>query len=77
MGGGPTVRERGVLRHLQAFSAASDRRHCLIFDQAGPIGLKSEKYLTQLLTNLPATPTSQISQWLPDDWKRRNPPPSG
>jgi hypothetical protein len=34
-------------------------------------------YLTQLLTNLPATPMSQIEQWLPDDWKRRNPTPSG
>ncbi|HWY24141.1 MAG TPA: IS66 family transposase [Nevskia sp.] len=26
-------------------------------------------YLTQLLTNLPATPISQIDQWLPDMWK--------
>src|SRR6185437_6574834 len=26
-------------------------------------------YLTQLLTNLPATPISQIDQWLPDLWK--------
>jgi hypothetical protein len=34
-------------------------------------------YLTQLFTNLPATPVSQISQWLPDDWKRWNPVPSG
>ena len=32
-----------------------------------------QRYLTQLLTNLPATPISQISQWLPDEWKRRNP----
>jgi transposase len=36
-----------------------------------------QRYLTQLLTNLPATPTSQIEQWLPDDWKRRNPTPLG
>jgi transposase len=28
-------------------------------------------YLTQLLINLPATPTSQLDQWLPDVWKRR------
>ena len=28
-------------------------------------------YLTQLLTNLPATPLSQMDQWLPDAWKRR------
>src|SRR5277367_3808824 len=32
-----------------------------------------QRYLTQLLTNLPATPISQISQWLPDRWERRNP----
>jgi hypothetical protein len=25
-----------------------------------------QQYLTHLLTNLPATPISQISQWLPD-----------
>jgi transposase len=36
-----------------------------------------QRYLTQLLTNLPATPISQISQWLPDNWKRRNPAPAG
>ena len=36
-----------------------------------------QNYLTQLLTNLPATPISQISQWLPDNWQRRNPSPSG
>jgi transposase len=30
-----------------------------------------QHYLTQLLTNLPDTPTSQLSQWLPDQWKRR------
>jgi transposase len=29
-------------------------------------------YLTQLLTNLPATPTSQLGQWLPDVWKERS-----
>ena len=28
-------------------------------------------YLTQLLINLPTTPTSQLEQWLPDVWKRR------
>jgi transposase len=31
-----------------------------------------QRYLTQLLTNLPATPMSQIEQWLPDHWKRRS-----
>jgi hypothetical protein len=28
-------------------------------------------YLTQLLTNLPSTPMSQLDQWLPDVWKQR------
>jgi transposase len=28
-------------------------------------------YLTQLLANLPSTPMSQLDQWLPDEWKRR------
>ncbi|MGD0138564.1 MAG: hypothetical protein ABSD28_06775 [Tepidisphaeraceae bacterium] len=32
------------------------------------------RFLTQLLTN---SPISQISQCLPDQWKRRNPSPSG
>ena len=35
--------------------------------------LDSQRYLTQLLTNLPATPMSQLCQWLPDQWKLRNP----
>ena len=30
-----------------------------------------QHYLTQLLTNLPATPISQLSNWLPDVWKQR------
>ena len=28
-----------------------------------------QHYLTQLLTNLPGTPLSQLDQWLPDVWK--------
>ena len=28
-----------------------------------------QRYLTQLLTNLPATPLSQLDAWLPDRWK--------
>jgi hypothetical protein len=28
-----------------------------------------QRYLTQLLTNLPATPMSQLEQWLPDRWR--------
>jgi hypothetical protein len=30
-----------------------------------------------LLVNLPATPISRLSDWLPDQWKLRNPSPSG
>ena len=33
-----------------------------------------QRYLTQLLANLPATPFSQLEQWLPDVWKRRQEP---
>ncbi len=35
-----------------------------------------QRYLTQLLTNLSAIPMSQLEEWLPDNWKRRNPSPS-
>jgi hypothetical protein len=36
-----------------------------------------QRYLTQLLINLPDTPMSQLRQWLPDEWKKSNstPPP--
>jgi transposase len=34
-----------------------------------------QRYLTQLLTNLPGTPVSQLDRWLPDEWKRRDTPP--
>ena len=29
-----------------------------------------QRYLTQLLANLPDTPVSQLAQWLPDQWKK-------
>jgi len=32
-----------------------------------------QRYLTQLLTNLPATPISQLPDWLPDAWKQAHP----
>jgi transposase len=38
--------------------------------------LDPQLYLTQLLTNLPATPISQLDLWLPDQWKRRQAPSS-
>jgi hypothetical protein len=31
--------------------------------------LDPHMYLTQLLVNLPTTPISQLSTWLPDQWK--------
>lgn len=34
-----------------------------------------QRYLTQLLTNLPETKTSDLDHWLPDAWKARNTPP--
>jgi len=36
--------------------------------------LNPQTYLTQLLANLPATPTSCLDEWLPDVWKTRTPP---
>jgi len=36
-------------------------------------GINPELYLTQLLANLPATPITQVNQWLPDVWKSRQP----
>ena len=35
-----------------------------------------QRYLTQLLVHLPATPISRLSDWLPDQWKLRKPLPS-
>lgn len=34
-----------------------------------------QRYLTQLLINLPVTPLSELPRWLPDEWKRCDPPP--
>lgn len=34
-----------------------------------------QRYLTQLLTNLPDTPMSTLNDWLPDRWKAANPAP--
>ena len=38
-------------------------------------GVDPQRYFTQLLTNLPSTPTSQLGQWLPDVWRRNQPSP--
>jgi hypothetical protein len=40
-------------------------------------GIDPQRYLTQLLTDLPVTPISQLFDWLPDQWRRRNPSSSG
>ena len=37
--------------------------------------INPQRYFTQLLINLPATPLSQLERWLPDEWKRRDTPP--
>lgn len=34
--------------------------------------INPQAYLTQLLANLPDTPTSQLDDWLPDAWKQRS-----
>jgi transposase len=34
-----------------------------------------QRYLTQLLANLPQTPMSQLDRWLPDQWKLCDSPP--
>ena len=34
-----------------------------------------QHYLTQLLTNLPDTPMSQLHMWLPDQWKKSHSTP--
>jgi hypothetical protein len=36
-------------------------------------GIDPQRYLTQLLTNLHETPISQLPEWLPDQWRQRNP----
>jgi transposase len=36
-------------------------------------GIDPQHYLTQLLTNMPDTPISQLEQWLPDVWKKSQP----
>jgi hypothetical protein len=35
--------------------------------------IDTQRYLTQLLTNLPATSMTQLVDWLPDQWKVQNP----
>jgi hypothetical protein len=37
--------------------------------------LDVQRYLTQLLTNLPDAPMSTLDEWLPDRWKAAHPDP--
>jgi transposase-like protein len=37
-------------------------------------GINPQVYFTQLLTNLNDTPMSQLPDWLPDVWQRRQDP---
>jgi len=39
-------------------------------------GIDPQRYLTQLLANLPDTPVSRLDDWLPDQWQKRQPAPS-
>jgi len=36
--------------------------------------LLNQLYLTQLLVNLPGTSEENLSDWLPDVWKTKQPP---
>jgi hypothetical protein len=38
--------------------------------------INPQRYLMQLLANLPDTPMSRLDEWLPDEWKKRNPLPT-
>jgi len=39
------------------------------------LGIDSQLYLTQLVTNLPALKQDELDLWLPDVWKLRVEPP--
>ena len=53
----------GRTAHVLSSLTSTCRRHAV----------DPQKYLTQLLAYLPATPTSQLGQWLPDLWNRSQP----
>lgn len=55
----------GLTAAVLSSLASSCRRH----------DVDPQRYLTQLLVNLLGTPVSQLEQWLPDQWKRRDTPP--
>jgi len=55
----------GATAAILSSLTATCRRHAI----------NPQHYLTQLLTNLPVTPISQLHTWLPDQWKQRLSPP--
>jgi transposase len=52
----------GITAAILSSFASTCRRH----------GINPQHYLTQLLTNLPATPIRKLAEWLPDQWRQRN-----
>jgi transposase len=54
----------GVTAAILSSLTSTCRRH----------GINPQHYLTQLLTNLSATPMSKLAEWLPDQWRQRNLP---
>jgi hypothetical protein len=41
-------------------------------DESDPVnGIDPQRYLTQLLVNLPVVPEAELDGWLPDAWKVR------
>lgn len=38
--------------------------------------INPQRYFTQFLANLPDTPINRLDEWLPDEWKKRNPSPT-
>jgi transposase len=56
----------GVTAAILSSLTSTCRRH----------GIDPQRYITQLLTNLPTTPISRLANWLPDRWKHSQLPPA-
>ncbi len=52
--------ERGGRTAILASLTSTCRRH----------NVDPQRYLTQLLVNLPSLPRRQLADWLPDQWKQ-------
>jgi transposase len=57
----------GVTAAILSSITSTCRRH----------GIDPQRYITQLLTNLPTTPISHLADRLPDRWKQSQLPPAG